>query len=616
MLIRYSFRNSGVSFAATLLAVVCSASMERRVLRPRSKSRVRTGFALVLLVLLGFASSAPAQDVQSLVQQAFALHQKGQFTDALPLLHRAYALDPNDYFVNLLLGIDSLRTGAPKTAVPYLKKAARIRPQEEFPLDYLSEAYARQQLYGDAAEAFLAAVKMGPESADSAVAFVDYAVSRFASMSARLRSSRKGLAAEYRLRAMSAPENDPSRLSNLQRAADLDDAAPGIWSDLAWAALSGDQSSSAQEFVRKALAADSNDLRAWLADARLTAEQSDWKHALDRLDGVGQRSPAVLSGAMDDWPSTLLPPSTVHVSAPAAEFLTCVREAQHECRIPPVRSPSVSEPGRLFKEQRWEELSKRPLAQDAPAPAWLHRGIALASLDHCARAIPTLERAVQKSASEVYGMYLLSWCYSREAGSVADGVQRSAENEVPMHVMRGDIFLRLQGKPDLALAEYRSAAAKDSGDPALLERLAEAEFGAGQVDAARTDAEAALKIDPQRLRAKGTLAKIAMQERDYQTALPYLRQLVQGDPTDLTTRVDLGRACAQTGALKDALDNLQLAIAHGYPDEKGSLHSLLGTVLKKMGRDAQAEQAFAEAARLSDAFQQKSYRDQDVDAQP
>jgi Flp pilus assembly protein TadD len=46
------------------------------------------------------------------------------------------------------------------------------------------------------------------------------------------------------------------------------------------------------------------------------------------------------------------------------------------------------------------------------------------------------------------------------------------------------------------------------------------------------------------------------------------------------------------------------------------LHSLLGTVLKKMGRDAQAEQAFAEAARLSDAFQQRSYRDHEVDARP
>ena len=39
-------------------------------------------------------------------------------------------------------------------------------------------------------------------------------------------------------------------------------------------------------------------------------------------------------------------------------------------------------------------------------------------------------------------------------------------------------------------------------------------------------------------------------------------------------------------------------------------------VLKKMGRNTEADQAFATAAQLSDAFQQKSYRDQDADARP
>ena len=591
--------------------------MESRILRHQSELRMRKRLVFLLLVaLLGSGSNAPAQDVHSLVQQAFTLHQKGQFADALPLLRRAYALDPNDYFVNLLLGIDSLRTGSPQIAVPYLKKASALRPREEYPLDYLAEAYARQRLYGDAADAFLAAVKIGPESSDSAVAFVDFAVSRFAAISTRLRSSATGLAAEYRLRSLSAADDDASRLSNLQRAADLDDSAPGIWTDLSWAALSANQIRTAHDCVRKALAANPNDLRAWIADARLAAEQSDWKHVVERLNAVARRSPAVLSGAIAEWPSALVPPAKFRLSGPAAEFMACVREAQHMCLVPPVRPPSGSEPGRLFKEQRWEALSKLPVARDAPAATWLHRGIALASLDICARAIPSLERAVRKASPEVYGMYLLSWCYSREAGRVADGVQHSADNEVSMHIMRGDIFLRLQEKADLALAEYRLAAAKESSDPALLERLAEAEFGAGQLDEARREAAAALKINARGLRAEGTLAKIAMQERDYQTALPYLRDLVQSDPSDLTTRVDLGRACAQTGALNDALDNLQLAIAHGYPDEKGSLHSLLGTVLKKMGRDAQAEQAFAEAARLSDAFQHKSYRDQDVDAQP
>ena len=189
---------------------------------------------LALIVVIGSRfTSAGDVDVKTLVQRAFEFHQKGQFTEALPLLHRAYDLAPEDYFVNLLLGIDSLRTGQTKTAVPFLKKASRLRPREEYPLAYLGEAYARQDLYGDAAEAYLKAVHVAPGSSESAVAFVDFALGRFASMSEFLRGSKKGLAAEYRLRALAQHENESSRLSLFQRAADLDPTAPGIWSDLA-----------------------------------------------------------------------------------------------------------------------------------------------------------------------------------------------------------------------------------------------------------------------------------------------------------------------------------------------------------------------------------------------
>ncbi len=213
-------------------------------------------------------------------------------------------------------------------------------------------------------------------------------------------------------------------------------------------------------------------------------------------------------------------------------------------------------------------------------------------------------------------MFLLSWCYSREAGRTAKSVQQSASDEAPVHVMRGDILLRLQAKAEMAATEYQLALARAPNDPAVLERLAGAQFGSGKTEAARATAQAALKIDPLRPGAKRTLAKIAMQDRDYSTALPYLRELVARDPQDVTTRVELGKACAQIGALEEARENLAPALEHGYPDEKGSLHYLLGGVLRKMGRTTEADQAFATAVQLSEEFQKKSYPDQDPDAQP
>ncbi len=553
-------------------------------------------------------------DFKPLMQKAFDLHQHGQFSAALPLLRRAYAMQPNDYFVNLLMGIDWLRTGEVKASVPYLKKASRLRPKEEYPLAYLGEAYARQELYADAVAAYLKAVDVAPGSAESSIAFVDFALSRFADISASLRSSTKGLAAEYRLRALAPNQSDTARQSFLQRAADLDPAAPGIWSDLARAAVASGDSRAAAEDCQHALEADPNDLAAWIVDAQLAAEEGDWKRVNERLNAISQRSPQTLSHEAGKWHHQMLPPEGA-VSNSAAKFFACVREETTACQIVPRASPSV-EPVTLFREQRWEQVIKLPNPNSERSKAWLRRGVAFAHLDDCGRAIPALERGLSGSSSELYGLFQLSWCYSEEAGRTAQQVQKSADSEASLHIMRGDILLRLQAKPELAVGEYQQALAHEANDPSVLERLAEAQFGAGKADTARASAEAALKVDPQRLGAKRTLAKIAIQDRDYATALPYLRELAARNPRDVTGRIELGKACAQTGALDEARQNLAPALAHGYPDEKGSLHYLLGSVLRRMGRTADADQAFAVATQLSDAFQHKSYRDQDPDAQP
>lgn len=572
------------------------------------------GMAVLMAVAVPHLHGAGEDAFRSLMQQAFELHQRGQFSAALPLLRRAYAQEPNDYFVNLLLGIDSLRVGEAKVSVPYLKKASRLRPKEEYPLAYLGEAYGRQGLYADAADAYIQAVAVAPDESESAVAFVDFALSRFADISAALRSTTKGLAAEYRLQALALKENAEGQVSLLQRSADLDPNAPGIWTDLGRAALASGNSAKAAEDCRRATETDPNDLAAWVLDAQLAAQARDWRRANKRLNAVAQRSPQALSQEVLKWPPELQPPEST-VSDAAARFFSCVNDANSACQIASRPQPPATAVV-LFREQRWEQVAKLPVPRGEHSAAWLQRGIASAHLGDCVRGIPALERALEGKPSKLYAQFELSWCYSQEAGRTAQRVQRSSDNEAALHLMRGDILLRLQSQPDQAIKEYEQALQLNANDPSILERLAEAEFGAGKAEAAQGNAEAALKIDPQRLGAKRTLAKIALQNRDYATALPLLRELAARNPQDVPGRIELGKACAQTGALEEARQNLAPALAQGFPDEKGTLHYILGTVLKKLGKTAEAEQAFASAAKLSDAFQQKSYRDQDRDARP
>ena len=483
-------------------------------------------------------------------------------------------------------------------------------------MDYPGEASALQADFGAAADTYMKVVRLAPQSSDSAVSFVYFAVSRFSTISASLRSTQKGLAAAYRLRAWATTQSDSSHLALLQRAADLDPSAPGIWSELVFTALDSGDADTAEGYLRKALQADSDDLKAWIAKAQLAARKGEWGQATDRLRAVAQRSPRTLFLEAENWPARLIPPSSFPVSGPAQNFFSCVRDSVKTCYIEANAERSPKNSGELFREQRWEQLTKLSLPQAGHAEAWLRRGIAFAQLANCAAAIPALERGLSKSPADVYGMFLLSWCYSREAGRTADQLQQSGSDDASLHLMRGDVLLRLQSKPDMAAAEYDLALSKSPNDPGVLERLAEAEFGAGNYDAARKNAEAALNVDPLRLEAKRTLARIALQDRDYSAALPYLKELASRDPHDITARVELGKACAQSGALAEARENLEPALEHGYPDEKGSLHYLLGTVLKKMGLTSEADQALATAGQLSAAFQQKSYHDQDSDAQP
>lgn len=575
-------------------------------------SRAAGCLAVMLAIVVSCLGAAGNEDFKPLLQKAFELHRRGEFSAALPLLQRAYAMQPDDYFVNLLLGIDSLRTADVKASIPYLKKASRLRPNEEYPQSYLGEAYARQGRFSEAAAAFMKASQIAPQSAEASIAFVDFALARFGDISTFLRSSTKGLAAEYRLRALASGPDDSGRVELLKRAADLDPAAPGIWSDLARAALeSGDFNSAAQD-CNRALQLDPDDLTAFAVDAELAARAGDWRRANERLNAIAERSPHTLEQEAGQWPPQVRPPQGM-VSGSAAKFFNCVHQAE-ACSIGPPESSS-GRGEKLFQEQRWEQITKLPVPPTDRSQSWLRRGIAFAKLDHCREAIPALERGIAGESSNLYAYFQLSRCYSAQAGRTGEQVQ-SADNPSAVHMMRGDIFLRLQSKPELAINEYQQALATSSNDPSVLERLAEAQFGAGKEDAARASAEAALKIDPQRMGAKRTLAKIAMQNRDYADALPYLEELATRNPNDIAGRVELGKAFAQTGAWEQALRNLAPPLAQGYPDEKGTLHYLLGTVLKKMGRDADAERAFATASQLSDAFQQKSYHNQDADAQP
>jgi hypothetical protein len=73
------------------------------------------------------------KEFDTLLHRAFNFHQDNSYDHALPLLRQAWKLEPHDYFVNLLLGIDLLRTGKGAEGIAFLNEAARENSRDETP---------------------------------------------------------------------------------------------------------------------------------------------------------------------------------------------------------------------------------------------------------------------------------------------------------------------------------------------------------------------------------------------------------------------------------------------------------------------------------------------------
>jgi predicted Zn-dependent protease len=403
-------------------------------------SRVLSNLAIatncVLIASSGGAQAPQKDEFRLLLQQGFALHQQARFVEAIPLLQKARRLEPDDYFANLLLGIDLLRTEKTEEAIVFLQTAARVDPDQDTPEEYLGEAQTRLGHFAQAAAAYLDGVKRGKSSEESVLAWAGFALERFRQIGEQLRSSQSGIAA--------------------------------------------------------------------------------------------------------------------------------MRMLQDEARQP------------------------------------------VATL-RCSAPIPLLEKRLEVKGvtpdSATKARHDLSLCYAVEADSAAAQLKAGAQDQAALHQLRGDVLLRLSNDAAGAQSEYKQAIALRRQDPALYERMAEAQMSAGDPEGARQSAMTALGIDPHRRAAMGTLATLSMNNRDYEQALPWLTKMKAESPQDRKVEVELAKALAETGKPAEALRNLQDALVTGYPDEKGALHSLEARLLRELGRNADAAKAAAEAKRLSNAFQ-------------
>jgi len=459
--------------------------------------------------------------------------------------------------------------------------------------------------YAKAAEAFQNETARAAGLVEAWVKWADFDLERFRVLELELRRSQSGMAVVLKLQAQGLHAGPETREELLWQSATADPEQQGIWGELGAEQAHRGMLAEAPATLKVAQERQLKDLWTLRLEALMAARRGDWKRTEELLLELGSRSPAMLREEMQSWPRSLVPPQNV-----AGEIWECARENSAAC-VEKIKFPTneiQDSEEQLFAEERWERLAALP-APPAEAPAaWFRRGVALAELKDCTRAIGSLERGLDVGAETA--AYWLELCYASEAEHAVARLG-ALGNQVAFHRVRGDFLVRVKGDMQAASDEYVKARQLQPLDPLLAERLAQAYENLGDRQHAKQAAREALALDPRRSVLLRLLASMAMNERDYPNALDSLNKLLALRSNDAWTHVQLGIAYAQTGKPQEAFANLQPALAVGYPDERGALHAMLASVLRKLGREQEAQSAAAESDRLSRLFQQHGFKSSD-----
>lgn len=501
-----------------------------------------------------------AESFESLLQRGFALHSEQQYGRSIPLLEQARTLRPSDYRVNLILGIDYLRSGNPAKSLTFLRTARKANAQDTVVLGYLAEAYSFLEEFDQAAETLRLATST-EASSQTRMSMVHFYLRRFRALAEELRSTRAGLAYAYRLQALALRARwDPGEREALLQVQELWPEFPGLDSAFGHLELAQGHFEQAKESFAKARLLSPRDLDLLSGAAVLAVHFRDEREAERLLAEIRGRSRHQLLLLLKNWPASVPLPvdlkNRVVTASDAAQIRLSVSTLD------------------LFTEQRWEALAHALIAKanSAEESRWL--GTALTHLERFDEAIPVLEKARKESRSRLECDYWLSLCYAREVEKVISGFPRTGPESALSHLAKGDILLRLAWEGTAASEEYRKALAITPGDPAVWTGLAEAQLLSGVPEEARQSARKALELDPHRLVAARIFAEASVRQRDYSPAIPALQQILTAQPNDLDAQVLIGTAYSKTGEDQQALHWLEKALREGYRDEKGTTHYL------------------------------------------
>lgn len=184
--------------------------------------------------------------------------------------------------------------------------------------------------------------------------------------------------------------------------------------------------------------------------------------------------------------------------------------------------------------------------------------------------------------------------YRKQTLSVLSNLLAIAPESARTHQLNGQILAE-HGNDEEALGEYRKAETATRGLVGLHFAIGELLWKMSKPDQAIPEFERELRLNPGYAEASAAEGSILVIQHQPDRAIPYLQKALQLKPSLVLAHRELGKAFEQRHEYVKAEREFTKALAD---DPGGEVHYLLGVTYKRLGKEAEAKTAFAEARRI------------------
>ena len=527
-------------------------------------------------------------------------YQTGKNQQSIAAFDEALRLKPDLFVPNLFLGIDFLKLKRFEEAVPYLKKAALIKPTDPESYLALGQAYTATGRTRLAIAEYTRAVGADSRIADS---WYQLGIAYLAQVEADART----LLARYKdsgyfhalLGDTFAEQGAFIQAAEAYKAALYSPSfPPGTHGAYGLVLLYQHDLEAAASELHAELTSTPVSLTTKLGLARLSLENGAAVEAVKQIQAIWTTDAAFLrsNAAVFNTRLTL---------AKRSELQGLLDQRVTAGDLPPEISVLFASPARSqgIDVAKLHSAGTRSECRGllAPPPTQLNtRNLqAFASCAYSAGdyrgVFDAAAKLVSNRATEAEGLY---WETKSAQKLASDALARASETDPDspkMHVLLGDIYRQQKAFPDAEL-EYRKALALRPDDTGALLGVSLALLADGQNDEALTIAQAALAKNPADPELNAVVGEILCARDDFAGAEPYLLKSLNAKP-EFVPRVHalLGKVYAQTNRTQQAIAELKLALP---TDKDGSLHYQIARLYLKVGHRDLAMAAFAVSKRL------------------